>query len=116
MGFLVAVTLAWGQKPTIELLPSAHQYMHPAAIIDTSFAHDTRTPVIPSQQPDSLYTDSLKAEKEKKRHFQFGLNLDSILRKGEVRKNQVENRPGLIPLLFSNVNPIKLFIHITALN
>jgi len=116
IGLLMTVTLARGQKPAIDLLPSSHQYMHPAAIIDTSFANDTLTHIAPFQKPDTLNTDTLAVEKEKKRQFQFGLNLDSILHKGEVRKNQVGTRSGLFPLLTKNLNPIKLFIHITALN
>lgn len=112
----MAVCVARGQKPAIDLLPSSHQYKHPAAIIDTSFANDTLTFLAPFQEPDSSASDSLMFKKEKKRHFQFGLNLDSILHKGEVRKNQVGTRSGLFPLFIKKLNPIKLFIYITALN
>jgi hypothetical protein len=115
-GLLMAVSEASGQKPAIDLLPSSHQYMHPAAILDTSSVNDTLTYIAPIQETDSSATDSLEVQKKKKRQFQFGLNLDSILHKGEVRKNQVGARSGLFPLLMKKTNPIKLFIHITALN
>ena len=116
IGILMAVNLAKAQKPAIDLLPSSHQYMHPAAILDTSSVNDTLIHIVPFISPDTVNTDSLKVKKEKKRQFQFGLNLDSILHKGEVRKNQVGSRSGLFPLIMKNLNPIKLFIHITALN
>ena len=115
-GILLAVNLVRAQKPAIDLLPSSHQYNHPAAIIDTSFANDSLTFQAPFPVSDSSYIPAPEAEKEKKRKFQFGLNLDSILHKGEVRKSQVSTRTGLIPLMKKNLNPIKLFIHITALN
>ena len=114
-GLLMAVSVASGQKPAIDLLPSSHQYMHPAAILDTSSVNDTLTYIATFQGLDSNATESLDVKKKKKRPFQFGLNLDSILHKGEVRKNQVGTRSGLFPLLMKKSNPIKLFIHITAL-
>jgi len=116
VGLLMVVSMAKAQKPVIDLLPSSHQYMHPAAIIDTSFANDTLTslPVFPS--PDTLNTDTLIKEEEKKNHFQFGLNLDSILQKREVRKNQTGSKSDFFPLIIRYLNPIRLFIHITALN
>jgi hypothetical protein len=116
LGILMAVSVTRGQKPAIDLLPSSHQYMHPAAILDTSSVNDTLIYIPPFQEPENAVSDSLKVQKEKKHHFRFGLNLDSILHKGEVRKNQVGTRSGLFPLFIKYLNPIKLFIHITALN
>jgi len=116
IGLLMGVFVARGQKPAIDLLPSSHQYMHPAAIIDTSFANDTLSQIAPFPLPDTSYTNSPRAEKKKKRQFQFGLNLDSVLHKGEVRKNKVGTRSGLFPLFIKKSKPIKLFFHITALN
>jgi hypothetical protein len=116
IGLLVVVNLARGQKPAIDLLPSSNQYMHPAARIDTSSANDSLTYVGPFPKLEPHAADSLSIQKENKRSFRFGLNLDSILHKGEVRKNQVGTRSGLFPLIMKHINPIKLFIHITALN
>ncbi|MEN8203305.1 MAG: hypothetical protein ABFS28_11970 [Bacteroidota bacterium] len=78
VGLLMAFSVAGGQKPAIDLLPSSHQYMHPAAIIDTSFANDTLTHIAPYISPDTSYTNSLKVKKEKKRQFQFGLNINPL--------------------------------------
>lgn len=116
IGILMAVTMAKGQKPAIDLLPSSHQYMHPAALIDTSSKNDTLAHIIPVQISPAIHTDSISVEKEKKKDFKFGLDLDSILKNGEVRKVRVNPGSGLISLLIKNINPLKLFIHITALN
>ncbi len=54
-GMLVTMTSMAGQKPTIDLLPSSNQYMHPAAMLDTSSIIDTLVKVIPAGQPQFLY-------------------------------------------------------------
>jgi len=115
-GMLMILSALAGQKPAIDLLPSSHQYMHPAAIIDTSFANDSLSGISPIPRPPAAITDTLAIEKKEKKHFHFGLDLDSILKNGEVRKVRQESGSGLIPQLLKNFNPIKLFIHITALN
>ena len=112
---LMILSALAGQKPAIDLLPSSHQYMHPAAIIDTSSVNDTLTHIIPIQMPSATSADTLTKEKKEKNHFQFGLDLDSILKNGEVRKVRQESVTGLFPQLLKNFNPIKLFIHITAI-
>jgi len=113
---LMIISMLTGQKPAIDLLPSSHQYKHPAAIVDTSSANDTLTGIIFLQRPQTIDTDTLKTETEKKNHFQFGLNLDSIFKNGEFRKIQKGKSSGLFPKQIKIINPIKLFIFITALN
>jgi len=79
------------QKPTIDLLPSASESVHPEAMIDTCVT------------PDSLFL------------------LDSITVKHSpaLKKRTIKTvalvKPGLYPRFIKNINPISFIIHFTAL-
>jgi len=114
-GMLVMMTSMAGQKPTIDLLPSSHQYKHPEAMIDTTLYTDTLVQVLPPGQPQFLYRDSLEKKTQKKEFLNFGLSIDSIFQKKETKIKYHGVDSGRFPLILKLFNPIKLFIHITAI-
>ena len=114
-GMLMTITILYGQKPTISLLPSSHYYMHPEATIDTSFANDSLYKYIPSPLPQFIDIDTLKADPVKKVRRQIGPSFDSIFNKEETRRFSGGLRSNIFPVHIKYLNPIKLFIHITAL-
>ena len=114
-GMLVMMTSMAGQKPTIDLLPSSHQYKHPEAMIDTTLYTDTLVQVLPPGQPQFLYRDSLEKKTQKKEFLNFGLSIDSIFQKKETKIKYYGVDSGWFPLILKLFNPIKLFIHITAI-
>ena len=114
-GMLMTITILNGQKPIINLLPSAHHYMHPEAMIDTSFNNDSLFKYIPSPMPQYFDIDTLKADPVKKVRRQIGPSFDSIFNKEETRRFSGGLRSNSFPLHIKFLNPIKLFIHITAL-
>lgn len=115
-GMLMTITILYGQKQTIKLLPTSHHYMHPEAMIDTSFANDSLYKYVPSPLPQFFDIDTLKADPKKKVRRQIGPSFDSIFNKEETRRFSGGLRSISIPLHIKFLNPIKLFIHISALN
>ena len=113
-GLLLIITSLAAQKPTIDLLPSSHQYMHPEAMIDTSLTSDSLVQFIPPIGPPYINKDTLRKESVKKERRQIGPNLDTIFHRDEARKTPGEIRSMGLPLHIKYFNPIKLFIHITA--
>ncbi len=115
-GMLMTITILYGQKQTIKLLPTSFHYMHPEAMIDTSFANDSLYKYVPSPLPQFFDIDTLKADPKKKVRRQIGPSFDSIFNKEETRRFSGGLRSISIPLHIKFLNPIKLFIHISALN
>jgi hypothetical protein len=114
-GMLMTITILHGQKPTLRLLPSSHQYMHPEPRIDTSFTNDSLSKYIPSPTPKYFDIDTLKADPVKKVRRQIGPSFDSIFNKEETQRISRGIRSRSFPLHIKFLNPINLFIHITAL-
>ena len=114
-GMLMTITILNGQKPTISLLPSSHHYMHPEAMIDTSLSNDSLLKYIPSPLPQYFDIDTLKADPKKKVRRQIGPSFDSIFNKEENQRVSSGIRSKSFPLHIKFLNPINLFIHITAL-
>jgi len=114
-GMLMTITILYGQKPAINLLPSSHHSMHREAMIDTSFASDSLFKYVPIPLPQFIDIDTLKADPVKKVRRQIGPSFDSIFNKEEARKFSGGLRSNSFPLHIKYLNPIKLFIHITAL-
>jgi hypothetical protein len=114
-GMLMTITILNGQKPTISLLPSSHHYMHPEAMIDTSITSDSLAQFFPCPLPQFNEDDILKADPVKKVRRQIGPSFDSIFNKEEARRISGGNGSNSFPLYMKYLNPIKLFIHITAL-
>ncbi len=61
-GLLACTPEISGQKPTIDLLPSANQHLHPEAIVDTTFSSDSLVKAKPGEQPSSLYINPKEIE------------------------------------------------------
>ncbi len=106
-----------GQKTSIDLLPSAHQYIHNEAIVDTSLWNDTLATIVPDDPPSTIY---LK-EKEKKRirrkeSRRIDFQIDSLFQKTDGKSTRTVKRPGNSLLILKDFYPIIIFIHITALN
>ena len=114
-GMLMTITILYGQKPAIKLLPSSHHYMHPEAMIDTSYANDSLLKYVPGPLPQLIDIDTLKTDPVKKVRRQIGPSFDSIFNKEEARRFSGGHRSNIFPLHIKYLNPIKLFIHITAL-
>ena len=114
-GFLMFGIVLNGQKPAINLLPSSHHYMHPEPMIDTSSAKDSFSVYIPKIQSHSNKTDTLIRVTEKKLRPQIGPSLDSVLEKEKTRKLSGRIKSKSFPQHIMYLNPIKLFIYITAL-
>ncbi len=114
-GMLMTITILYGQKPAIKLLPTSYHFMHPEAMIDTSFANDSLYKYVPSPLPQFIDNDTLKADPMKKVRRQIGPSFDSIFNKEEGRRFSGGLRSNSFSLHIKYLNPIKLFIHITAL-
>ena len=114
-GMLMTITILYGQKPTISLLPSSHHYVQREAKIDTSFNSDSLFKYVPSPLPLFIDIDTLKADPVKKVRRQIGPSFDSIFNKEEARRFSGGHRSNSFPLHIKYLNPIKLFIYITAL-
>ena len=115
VGFLMIGTLLTGQKPAINLLPSSHHYMHPEPMIDTSLANDSFPIYNPKIQSHSNETDTLDRVTEKKVRPQIGPSFDSVFQKERARKFAGRTKSKDFPQHTMYLNPIKLFIYITAL-
>lgn len=109
----MTITILYGQKPALKLMPTSHHYVHPEAMIDTSFANDSLYKYVPSPLPK--FIDTLKADPVKKVRRQIGPSFDSIFNKEETRRFSGGLRSNSFTLHIRYLNPIKLFIHITAL-
>lgn len=114
---LIFINVLYGQKPSIKLLPSSHHNMHPEAMIDTSLANDTLLKYIPSPLPKYFDIDPGKAGPEKKVRRQIGPSFDSIFNFNKEETERITSgiRSKRFPLHMKFLNPINLFIHITAL-
>ncbi|MFH0756445.1 MAG: hypothetical protein V2B15_04075 [Bacteroidota bacterium] len=100
---LYTLTLLWitisdsaAQKPVIDLLPSTHRHGHPEAVFDTCSTHDSLV-VVAAFHPSKPNQDNIHQHDEQGR--------DSLL----------PNRPGMFPLIFKTVFPIRFLIYNTAL-
>ena len=115
-GLLMISTEMISQKPAIDLLPSSHQRIHPEAIADTSFTSDSQVKIVPvippSHKPSShlIYKETRKNEDKKS-----WIHFDSIFQREVSRNGRTSNRSGNYSLNFKYINPIKLFLNITAL-
>jgi hypothetical protein len=85
------------QKPVIDLLPSTHKQHHPEAVIDTCLTSDSLVVVVASH-PSKTYGESM---------HQYNV---------PVRDSLFPNRPGMFPLIFKSIFPIRFLIYNTALN
>ena len=116
-GLFMLCTEVAGQKTSIDLLPSSHQYLHNEAIVDTNSRNDTLATIVPDNPPSTIY---LK-EKDKKRirrkeSRRIGFQLDSLFQKTDGKSTRTIKRSGNSLLILKDFNPIIIIIHITALN
>ena len=96
-----------GQKPNIDLLPTAGNSMHPEALIDTSILCDTLF-VLDSFPVES---DSVSGEGSGLIHSR-----ESSLSIGKRKVNTGSMiKLGLYPLFFKKINPLSYIIYLTAL-
>lgn len=110
----LAISLS-AQKPSIDLIPSSHQILQTAAIIDTSSVLDSMVQkTLDTWTPDDM---EKKASNEtiKKERRQIGPSMDSMLRKAEFRKAESGRTARSILLYIRKINPVKFFISIIAL-
>ncbi len=116
-GCLIIFVESSGQKPTIELLPTSHQRIHPEAVIDTSHSKDSLNKIVPRENS----TVALSGEPEnksviKRESRRKWFQRDSVFQKKVLKSKQESNWSERFYLMFIDMNPFKLFIHITALN
>ena len=95
------------QKPTIDLLPSAHENIHTQAMVDTCVT------------PDSLLLfDSIaplpEADKKVISESLYKEGYSPALRRRSLKTFKML-KPGLLPLFIKSSNPIHFIIHFTAL-
>ena len=115
-GLLMVFPETSAQKPTIDLLPFKHNRVHPEAIIDTSFSKDSVVKFVPCDQPSPM----VSKEKEKKKiirreSWKSWFYLDSLFQKQVSKSNRTGKRPVKYSLNLKYINPIKFFLHLTAL-
>ncbi len=106
-----------GQKTSIDLLPSAHQYIHNEAIVDTSLWNDTLATIVPVDPPSTFYLkDKEKKRIRRKESWRIGFQLDSLFQKTDGKSTRTVKRSGNSLLILKEFNPIIIIMHITALN
>ena len=115
-GLLMISTEMISQKPAIDLLPSSHQRIHPEAIADTSFTSDSQVKIVPvippSHKPSSHLMNKETRKNEDKKSW---IHFDSIFQREVSRNGRTSNRSGNYSLNFMYINPLILFLNITAL-
>ena len=115
-GCLITFFESSGQKPTIELLPTSHQRIHPEAVVDTSHARDSLYKIVPHGNSSvALSGDGETHGDIKKESRRRWFQRDSIFQKKVLKSKQAGNWSERFYLMMIYINPVKLFIHITAL-
>jgi hypothetical protein len=104
------------QKPTLDLLPSSHEHVHPEAMIDTSSTMDSPVLFAPNTPTASLPVIHSDGDGMEKNERQKGTGLDSLFKKRYTKKVQEGMNPGINSLIILNINPIQFLIYMTALN
>ena len=113
---LMLFTETTGQKPTIDLLPFKQKRVHPEAIIDTSFSKDSAMKFVSGDQSSPLMINEKEKKKISKREsWKSWFNLDSLFQKKVSKSNLTGKQPVKYSLIPKYINPIKFFIHVTAL-
>lgn len=115
--FLMTLVDASGQKPTIGLLPSAHQRVHPEGVIDTIHSKDSLGKTMQHEHASSIVVsgdrDNRRAFRKENRRRWF--QTDSIFRRDSLKSHQAGQEPKRFVRIFLHTNPVRLFIQITAL-
>jgi hypothetical protein len=116
VGLLIVCPRIAGQKPAYALLPSTHRYIHPEAILDTSIMYCDEDSIIPDNYPLSSSSETIvKKEAQQEEKKIPGLHFDSLFQKSVSENERSGKRSGNYPLIVKYVNPIHLFLQITAL-
>jgi len=120
---LYIITILWitssetaAQKPALDLLPSTNGHIHPEAMIDTSSTNDSLVLIVPSHPGASTPAILSEEDNIRKNERRKGTGLDSLFKRRNSRKVQESMKPGINPLIFRNINPIRFLFHMTALN
>ena len=118
VGLLMVFTEIAGQKPAFTLLPSTHHRIHPEAILDTSIVYVAQTSIVtgdcdcPLTSPSGNLAHREIQQKESKKP---GLHMDSLFQKPVFKNEHPGKRSGNYPLIIKYINPINIFLQITAL-
>ena len=112
---LLMITEMSGQKPAIDLIPSANQRNHPETMVDTSFASDSLVPVMPAPDSTAWIKNNQKKDGKKKERRTIGPSLDSLLSPQSDRRNRQAIPAGKHPLKLNMLNPIRVLLLIAAL-
>lgn len=105
-----------GQEPVVEQLPTAPQSEHPESVTDTSVAYSSRIGILHPDYPSYVPAgDMVKREPRVKEERKSVLHIDSLFRKEVSSKESTDKRTVDYPLIIKYFNPIKFFLHITAL-
>ena len=115
IGFLALSISLSAQKPSIDLIPSSHQPMQHAAIIDTSSTLDSMVQKTIDTWTPAVLEKNARRENVKKERWQIGPSMDSLFRKTEARKEERSKTTRSISLSIRKYNPVKFFISIIAL-
>ena len=107
---------AAAQKPTIDLLPSTHEHVHPGAVIDTCSLNDSLVLIAPRHPGTSTPVILSERDSIRKNERRKGTGLDSLFKKRYSRKVQEGVKTGINPLTLRNINPIRFLSQMTALN
>lgn len=115
-GLLLMTTGAIGQKPTIDLLPTNHQRIHPETMVDSGGPGDTLRIIDRTSQSYNPHSEkrepkSIRSRETRRNWYQ----LDSLFRKKEVKNNHINNSSVEHLLILKYFYPIHFIVHITAL-
>ena len=117
------ITMIWftasetaAQKPTLDLLPSTHEHVHPEAVIDTGSTIESLVLFAPNTPGASSPVILSEGDGIGKNERQKGTGLDPLFKRRITKKVQEGMNPRINSLIIKNMNPIRFLIYMTALN
>jgi hypothetical protein len=105
-----------GQKHYMDLISSTDHHIYPEYVTDTCYmdsflvSRDTTMSVVTSL-PETMTSSEISRREKGERRF----DLDSLFGKKRFASGNSDKSSRTYPLIFKYMNPITLFLHISAL-